>query len=121
MSCSFHNVPGRLRIKIAEIKHQPLRAQQLQSLFESVAGVDRMAANPATGSIKIYYDPAAVTADQLVGVLSGAGIEIDNGNPPPESHEFATRATQAIGKAMVNWALSKSLESSGLGLLAAFI
>jgi hypothetical protein len=33
----------------------------------------------------------------------------------------ATRVTQAVGKAMINWALSKTLESNGLGLLSVLI
>lgn len=121
MSCSFHEVPGRLRIKIAELKHQPLRAQSIQSLFEPVAGIERMTVNPVTGSIKIYYDPRTVSSRQLVNVLHEAGVEWETGSDPAKTHAFSTRATQALGKAMVNWALSKTLESNGLGLLAVLI
>lgn len=121
MSCPFHEVPGRLRIKINELKHQPLRAQQLESLFTEMTGVDRVAVNVSTGSMKVFYDPKMVNSGQLMNVLQAAGVRIEDRRSDPESDRFAIRASQVLGRAMVNWAVSKTLESRGLGLLAALI
>jgi hypothetical protein len=123
MSRTIHNVPGRLRIKIPFIKQQPLKARKVEALFNKRKGVELVAANELTGSLKIHYDPDRVDSRQLLLVLINNSIVDENDifRNEADGYAVATRITQACGKAMINWALSKTLQSSGLGLLAALI
>lgn len=123
MNVYLHNVPGRLRVKIPSIKHQNHEARKVESLFEFREGIEKVRANAVTGSLTITYDPERFSADQLLAALRENGyLETDHGlvNAANE-YVAATRVTQAVGKAMINWAISKTLESSGLGLLAVLI
>jgi hypothetical protein len=123
MSCTIHNVPGRLRIKIPSIKQQPLRARKIEALFNRRKGVKMVVANDLTGSLKIQYDPDLVDSEQLLHILAEKNV-VDESvwyQNEGDSYALATRITQACGKAVINWALSKTLQSNGLGLLAALI
>ncbi len=123
MNVYLHNVPGRLRVKIPSIKHLNHKAKKVESLFEFKEGIERVRANAVTGSLTINYDPELVSVDQLLAVLKEHGhLESDRSlvNAAGD-YVTATRVTQAVGKAMINWALSKTLESSGLGLLTVLI
>jgi type IV secretory pathway protease TraF len=99
------------------------KARKVESLFEFREGIERVRANALTGSLTINYDPERVSVDQLLAVLREHGhLETDQSlvNAAGD-YVTATRVTQAVGKAMINWALSKTLESSGLGLLTVLI
>ncbi len=119
----LHNVPGRLRVKIPSIKHQSCKARKLESLFAFRQGIERVRVNALTGSLTIGYDPDQTGFEQLLTVLKQNGFLEDNHCPVNAAcvGDTATRVTQAGGKFMVNWAVSKTLESTGLGLLAALI
>ncbi|MFZ0613734.1 MAG: HMA2 domain-containing protein [Desulfobacterales bacterium] len=123
MNDYLHNVPGRLRVKIPSLKHQHYKARKVESLFESREGIERVQVNPLTGSLTIGYDPEQTGVDQLLTVLKQNGLLENNHCPVNAAADdaTATRVTQAVGKFVINWAVSKTLESTGLGLLAALI
>ena len=123
MNVYIHNVPGRLRVKIPSIKHLNHEARKVESLFEFGQGIEKAQANSLTGSLTITYDPERLSADQLLAALREHGyLETDHSRVnAANDYVAATRVTQAVGKAMINWAISKTLESSGLSLLAALI
>jgi hypothetical protein len=95
----------------------------VESLFEFREGIERVRANALTGSLTITYDPERFSADQLLTALREHGyLETDHSLAnAANDYVAATRVTQAVGKAMINWAISKTLESSGLGLLSVLI
>ena len=123
MNVYLHNVPGRLRVKIPSIKHQNHEARKVESLFEFREGIEKVRSNSVTGSLTITYDPERFSADQLLAALREHGyLETDHSLVnAANDYVAATRVTQAVGKAMINWAISKTLESSGLGLLSVLI
>jgi copper chaperone CopZ len=123
MNVYLHNIPGRLRVKIPSIKHLNHEAGKVESLFEFREGIEKVRSNALTGSVTITYDPERISADHLLAVLREHGyIETDHRLVnAADDYVAATRVTQAFGKAMINWAISKTLESNGLGLLAVLI
>lgn len=123
MNDYLHNVPGRLRVKIPSVKHQNYKARKLESLFAFRQGIERVRVNALTGSLTIGYDPDQTGVEQLLAVLKENGFLKDDHCPVNAARlgDIAPRVTQAVGKFMVNWAVSKTLESSGLGLLAVLI
>jgi hypothetical protein len=123
MTCSVHHVVGRLRVKIAGLKHQEHKAEKIRNLFCGLYGVDKISVNTLTGSIVINYDPVVFTVDQLLNILKYNKV-VDSKQPVVFEKPVSKRSTQmgmALGKAVFSWAVGRALERSGLGFLAVFI
>jgi len=61
----IHHVPGRLRIRIPELKRNPAMADSLITKLESTTGVSSVVANSLTGSVLIHYDDSACDLDSI--------------------------------------------------------
>jgi hypothetical protein len=123
MTCFVHHVPGRLRIKIARLKHQEHRAEKIRNLFCGLYGIDKVSVNTLTGSVVLYYDPSVFSRDQLLNILKYNNVIESNQAIAFEEpvSESSTKIGMALGKAVFSWAVGKALERSGLGFLAVFI
>lgn len=53
-----HQVPGRIRLKVALGKRNPALLDEIKQLFATVPGIGRIAVNPTTGSLILHYDRA---------------------------------------------------------------
>ena len=53
-----HKVPGRIRMKVASAKGDPVLLDQIRQLFVAIPGVEGASINETTGSLILYYDPA---------------------------------------------------------------
>lgn len=117
-----HLVPGRLRVRLPEIRRDKNKADEVTRLLD-VYGVDRIKVNPVTGSVVITYDPSLTEGEDLLSLL------IENGwydsNRAISCDQKLERATQKaaskIGRSIFGYAVGKALESNGLSLLAALI
>jgi hypothetical protein len=56
MILQLHHVPGRLRIRLAKLKHNQKAAAALRSELLAIRGIKSVSLNSATGSIITYYD-----------------------------------------------------------------
>ena len=63
-----HAIPGRVRVKMARLKENPALVREVQERLSAVQGIQRVEANPITGSVLILYDPAAF--ESLPSLLS---------------------------------------------------
>lgn len=123
MGYYVHSVPGRLRVRIPEIRHQVHRCGEIRDEILSHRGVDSVTVNPVTGSVKIQYDPALADEEQFFNLLAYNGyFDAEKAVGLDEKiTASASRTGQAFGRAMVSWAVGRALESNGLGVLAALI
>ncbi|MEJ2672199.1 MAG: hypothetical protein P8168_08370 [Deltaproteobacteria bacterium] len=68
-----HAIPGRIRLRLHKMLHNPALAAELPHLLTTVPGVTSAAASTATGSLLIIFNPgemAVVKARQkLAGVM----------------------------------------------------
>jgi hypothetical protein len=64
-----HALPGRVRLKIPEVKDNPELARQAQEKLGRVPGIQRVEANPSTGSLMILYDVAMLASVETLGPL----------------------------------------------------
>jgi len=123
MSYYFHNVPGRLRVKIPTLSGRPARIKAVEELLLSLPGTEHIKPNPLTGSVVINYDPDLLNAQQIIQLL----IEhqyFDEANAITHDELVQSAAAKAgfkIGKVIFGWAVGKTLEASGLSMLAAII
>ena len=123
MSCYFHNVPGRLRVKIPTLTGSPARMKAVENLLASLAGIEHIKTNTLTGSVVVNYDPDLLSAQQIIRLLTDHEY-FDDANAITHDELVQSAATKAgfrIGKLIFGWAVSKTLEANGLSLLAAII
>jgi hypothetical protein len=123
MNYYIHNVPGRLRIKIPVIRHNPANGLAVQALLMPLEGVERIQLSGLTGSVVINYDPQVIDPQALIDLLARNGYFDESKVISPEAHiqAAASKAGVKIGRAVFGWAVGKALEGSGFSLLAVLI
>jgi hypothetical protein len=68
-----HALNGRLRLKIPELKGNPMRAQEIEEQFNLLTGMEQVAANPVTGSLLLIYDPHLLNQEEICAFLKDLG------------------------------------------------
>jgi hypothetical protein len=63
MSYYIHNIPGRLRVRSAQIKRDSCQAANLCAMLESMAGIHSTELNKKAGSLIVHYDPDQLTVE----------------------------------------------------------
>ena len=123
MGYYLHHVPGRIRVKITEIKHRPYKAVKVREMLKSQNGVNRINVNDSTGSVVVYYDPETTTKEQILNLLEYNGYfdETSAYGTSEEIERVSTRACETFGKAIFGWTVGRILDANGLSFLAAFI
>src|SRR6516164_9388541 len=51
-----HQIPGRIRLKVAAVKENPELIDQMKQTFSLIPGIEEVAVNPSTGSVVLHYD-----------------------------------------------------------------
>lgn len=73
-----HALHGRLRIKLPELKGNPMRAQEIENQFNLMTGMQQVSANPVTGSLLLIYDPHLLKHEEICAVLRELGYFRDH-------------------------------------------
>lgn len=123
MTYYYHELPGRVRIKIPALRRNPRKAEMLQSLLEDVRGVYSTSANTITGSIIIRFDSKRITTRDIIALLVREGsLDLSAGMVKQEYYSDAiSKAGHAASKALVGLALERALQGSSLSFIAALI
>lgn len=123
MSNYVHHIPGRVRIRVNEIKRNEARALSLKRMIEDAEGVRSVEVNSLTGSVLIRYDTASTDSNSLLRRL---GVRHEPAAAP--SYVPATPALplqralgKAVAKAVISYAAEKAVERSVMTLLAAVL
>lgn len=51
-----HQVPGRIRLKVPDVKDNPELIDQIKQMFAVIPGIEDVTINPTTGSVVLEYD-----------------------------------------------------------------
>ena len=123
MGYYLHSVPGRLRVKIPQLRNNTGRCQEVQALLLGLEGVQDVEANCLTGSVLVRYDTDFIAGESIVYALEEENhfVASQAANNTQYIQKVATTAGQNVGKAVFSWAIGKALERSAFGLLAALI
>jgi hypothetical protein len=123
MSYYVHQVPGRLRVRIPLLRHQPVKCEQVVDTLAGRRGIHKIKVNPLTGSVVVNYDAAEIDEDIILNILEYEKLfdRTQAVTCVPRINQTATRAGKTVSRACFSYLVGKALESNGLGLLAAFI
>jgi len=81
-----HAIPGRIRLRVPEIKGKPDLTGALQKQLSGFRVVRRVEVNPITGSVLVLYDPADTAAIVELGRALFPGLDrFGSANPLPDS------------------------------------
>lgn len=122
MEFYVHYVPGRLRVRIPELRRNAAMASEVNCLLE-IYGVERLKINQLTGSVVVTFDPGLTDMDELLTVLKERGLyDASRAITCDEKIQRASnKAATKFGRAVFSYAVGKALEARGFTLLAAFI
>jgi hypothetical protein len=110
----IHHVPGRLRIRVAELKRDTERAETVRNAVAIAAGVKSVEVNAITGSLIVYYDATALNASALLALI-GEHCDVRHGRAvQPEGAHLQSKVAEAV----FWYALEKMVERSAPLVLA---
>jgi copper chaperone CopZ len=118
-----HHVPGRIRVKLTDLKHEPTEAVRVEKLLNGVEGVTDVKVTPLTGSVVVLYDPGRTAHDRILAALQDEGLfEASLAISNDEHVQTAVAEVgMRLGRAVLGWVVGRSLDASGLSLLAALL
>jgi cation transport ATPase len=51
-----HSIPGRVRLKVPNVKENPELVDQIKQMFNAIPGIEQVTVNQTTGSVVLHYD-----------------------------------------------------------------
>jgi hypothetical protein len=90
-----HHHPGRIRLRGPVLEDAPRFADRIGQALAAVDGIERVAHNPASGSLLVEYRPEVIDADGVLERVLEAGLRLDD--PPRRSD--ATHAVVGAARA----------------------
>ena len=120
-----HALPGRLRVKLADIKRAPAVARKLEERLQREPGVAEAVANPVTGSVLVHYDPRRTSSQTILARLAPYGLSTPAPSAPSRPtglpSQLGKELGMELGKELVKMALVEMLPAAPLDLLFALI
>jgi hypothetical protein len=118
-----HQVPGRLRVRIPNIKENAVLGETVAEILQAIPGVYSVSVNTLTGSVKIKHDADACCCTEILDRLSehrlfNADQAITNDQVFVKA---ASRAGERLSKVALSMVMGKALEGSSLSFLAALV
>ena len=94
----IHTLPGRLRVKVPQIKRNAAKAASLRTTMMGLPGVRDASANPTTGNLLVIFDGEAASHDTILAAIAEAGY-LDPGLVPLEQRNPVRRGDLLEGAA----------------------
>ena len=112
-SC-VHALTGRLRIKLPELKGNPVRAQEIENQFILMTGMQEVSANPVTGSLLCIYDPNLLKQEDLFALIKEwgsfreySGRPVLFSNSTADSHGIVEKVATSLVSGLMEVALTR--------------
>jgi Heavy metal associated domain 2 len=105
-----HASPGRIRLKVEDFKHDPVKARDIEAKLRTVPGIRSADANPLTGSLLLTYDDPALGSMELpFAVAQVLGISLNDLDP---ADLRLLMSHQGNGNKLTSSSISEGLEST---------
>lgn len=123
MTYYVHHTPGRMRVRIPNVKGNPSEARQVEKLFQNVEGIDNVILNALTGSVVVNYDTRRMGSDAILKILRENDYFDDSRAVTNEQYieDSVSKAGKTVSKAVFGWLVGKAVEDTGFAILAALI
>ena len=113
LSSYSHAIPGRLRIKIPQVKDSQEHGQKVERVLRRIGGVNSVRANPLTGNVLVLFDSDSLTHKDVVDILVMQGYlkrkSNDSRRPQRRSLDQIFRP-EYVGKAVADVVLQTAVE-----------
>jgi copper chaperone CopZ len=113
ISSYSHAIPGRLRIKIQQVKGSQVNAEKVERVLRSIDGVNSVKANPLTGNVLVLFDSESLTHADVIEILIQQGYlkknRRDSSGSQPTSLDRLLHP-EYVGKAVADVALQTAVE-----------
>ncbi|HEX8198857.1 MAG TPA: hypothetical protein VF590_00075 [Isosphaeraceae bacterium] len=122
----LHSIPGRLRVKVPEVKRSPEAAERLERGLRDLVPVGEVRANPRTGNVLVRYEPGGTGPDRIIeairalGYLRGAGAELGTG-PAAQATRIGETLLDALSSAASKLLLEAIFGPIGGGVLGTLL
>jgi hypothetical protein len=73
----LHATPGRIRLRVPEVKSNPTLAREIQKQISGYKGVRQVEANPISGSVLVLYDLEAASSVVELALLFVPELALD--------------------------------------------
>jgi hypothetical protein len=98
-----HVLPGRLRVRVAEVRRSPDMARRVRQALVALDGVLHVDANPTTGNVLVLFDPERLSWPRIGHELYAIGcLQNRPVAQPSTSVSDARQASEHIGSAMLH-------------------
>lgn len=123
MTYYLHEVPGRLRIKLPELRRNDELADELQRELNSLYGVESTMVNTVTGSVIVHHDAEIIGSGSILAFLASEKyIDLSRAvSSEKHTEKILAHAGRAVSKALLGLALDRAFRGSPIGILTAFI
>jgi hypothetical protein len=122
MGYYLHNVPGRLRLKSPFFKNRETH-DNIKKMLAGLGGIATTDFNATTGSILVYYNPAQIKIEYIVGAFQKAGYFDPSKALTNDQYiqKTLSKVGNMVGKAVFGAVAGEALEGSALSFLAILI
>lgn len=107
-----HELEGRLRIKVPDVKGAPHKAREVVQALKKVHGISHVQANTTTGSILLLFDPQIIRPAYIVLLLQDIGCHVQT---PPQASEdglqpgVGHRLAEVVVRTVVETAVQRAI------------
>lgn len=115
-----HVTPGRMRVRVTNLRNNREAAKSLQVLMASQPGIKHVCANPVTGNVLVLFSPDVLACEDVLKSLA------DLGHYPGAARPIARTSTispeienqfSEIGVRIAKVALKRALSGSPAAIL----
>lgn len=113
ISSYSHATPGRLRIKVPQVKGSQETAQKIERTLKKIRAVSTVAANPLTGNVLVLFDPDILNHKDVVQRLIIEGyLEKPRGSRDSSSRSVIQQVLdpKQVTKAVADIVLQSAVE-----------
>jgi len=65
-----HAVPGRIRLKVAQVHENPTFANEVRARLEALSGIRQVEVHPLTSSVIVFYDAQEATSPDSLSTFA---------------------------------------------------
>ena len=102
-----HAIPGRIRLKVAQVRENPALAGEIQTRLAAVRGIRQVEVNSLTGSVLVLYeaqntassDALGALAEPLTALFPGFDLKDSAAGQPPSTNGASPAPSLAGGLA----------------------